>query len=102
LIIDEISMLRADLVDAIDYSLRKNGGNPNLPFGGKQVVFVGDIFQLEPVTIRTSEEYKIICEIYGSAYFFNAKVFERVNLFTVELQKVYRQLDQYSFLYLIE
>ena len=93
LIIDEISMVRADLIDGIDYSLRKNGGNPNLPFGGKQVVFVGDIFQLEPVTIKNSGEQKIISEIYGSSYFYNAKVFERVSLFTVELQKVYRQTD---------
>jgi len=93
LIIDEVSMVRADLIDGIDYSLRRNGGNPNLPFGGKQIVFVGDIFQLEPVTIRNSGEQKIINEIYGSAYFYNAKVFERVNLFTVELQKVYRQTD---------
>lgn len=93
LIIDEISMVRVDLIDGIDYSLRKNGGNPNLPFGGKQVVFVGDIFQLEPVTIINSGEQKIISEIYGSSYFYNAKVFERFNLFTVELQKVYRQTD---------
>ncbi len=93
LIIDEISMVRADLIDGIDYSLRRNGGNPNIPFGGKQVVFVGDIFQLEPVTINNSSEQKIINEIYGSAYFYNAKVFEKVNLFTVELQKVYRQKD---------
>lgn len=93
LIIDEVSMVRADLIDGIDYSLRRNGGNPYLPFGGKQVVFVGDIFQLEPVTIKNSGEQKIINEIYGSAYFYNAKVFERVNLFTVELQKVYRQTD---------
>ncbi len=93
LIIDEVSMVRADLIDGIDCSLRRNGGNPNLPFGGKQIVFVGDIFQLEPVTIRKSSEHKIINEIYGSAYFYNAKVFERVSLFTVELQKVYRQTD---------
>jgi tetratricopeptide (TPR) repeat protein len=93
LIIDEISMVRADLIDGIDYSLRKNGGNPNLPFGGKQVVFVGDIFQLEPVTIKNSGEQKIISEIYRSAYFYNAKVFLKVSLFTVELQKVYRQTD---------
>jgi tetratricopeptide (TPR) repeat protein len=93
LIIDEVSMVRADLIDGIDYSLRLNGGNPNLPFGGKQIVFVGDVFQLEPVTIRNSGEQKIINEIYTSAYFYNAKVFEKVDLFTVELQKVYRQTD---------
>lgn len=93
LIIDEISMVRADLIDGIDYSLRRNGGNPNLPFGGKQVVFVGDIFQLEPVTITSSGEKSIISELYGSAYFYNAKVFENIKLFTIELQKVYRQVD---------
>lgn len=93
LIIDEVSMVRADLIDGIDYSLRRNGGNPNLPFGGKQVVFVGDVFQLEPVRIRNSDEYKIIDGIYGSVYFYNAKVFERVRLLTIELQKVYRQTD---------
>lgn len=93
LIIDEISMVRADIIDAIDYSLRNNGGNPNLPFGGKQILFVGDIFQLEPVTTRSSGEQKIISELYGSFYFYKAKVFNRFNLFTVELQKVYRQSD---------
>lgn len=93
LIIDEISMVRADLVDGIDYSLKRNGGNPNLPFGGIQVVFVGDIFQLEPVTIKKSGELKIIKEIYGSSYFYNAKVFDKLKLFTVELRKVYRQSD---------
>ncbi|HAD34974.1 MAG TPA: helicase, partial [Chitinophagaceae bacterium] len=93
LIIDEISMVRADLIDGIDFSLRKNGGNPNLPFGGKQVVLVGDIFQLEPVTIKKTGEQQIISEIYGSSYFYRAKVFERIKLFTVELQKVYRQND---------
>lgn len=93
LIIDEISMVRADLIDGIDYSLRRNGGNPDLAFGGKQVIFVGDIFQLEPVTIKNSGEQKIINEIYGSAYFYNAKIFEKVNLFTIELKKVYRQSD---------
>jgi tetratricopeptide (TPR) repeat protein len=101
LIIDEISMVRADLIDGIDYSLRRNGGNPNLPFGGKQIVFVGDIFQLEPVTIKNSGEQEIIREIYSSPYFYNAKVFEKVNLFTIELQKVYRQRDS-SFITLLD
>lgn len=91
LIIDEISMVRADLIDGIDYSLRRNGGNPNLPFGGKQIVFVGDIFQLEPVINKNAGEQEIINEIYGSAYFYNAKVFNNIRLFTVELKKVYRQ-----------
>jgi len=93
LIIDEISMVRADLIDGIDYSLRRNGGNPDLPFGGKQVVFIGDIFQLEPVTIKDSSEQNIISEIYDSNYFYRAKVFDKLNLFTIELHKVYRQTD---------
>lgn len=101
LIIDEVSMVRADLIDGIDFSLRKNGGNPNLPFGGKQVIFVGDIFQLEPVALKNTGEWKIINEIYGSTYFYKAKVFQRLNLFTVELKKVYRQTDP-SFISLLD
>lgn len=93
LIIDEISMVRVDLIDAIDCSLRKNSENPNIPFGGKQVVFVGDIFQLEPVTIKNSGDQKIINNIYGSAYFYKAKVFQKLILLTVNLQKTYRQTD---------
>lgn len=94
LIIDEISMVRVDIIDAIDCSLRRNSGNPNLPFGGKQVVFVGDVFQLEPVTSNKTGEYEIIKEIYGNPYFFNAKVFEKINFFTIELLKIYRQTDR--------
>ena len=93
LIIDEISMVRADIIDGIDYSLRKNGGNPNLPFGGKQVVFVGDIFQLEPVTKKSSGEYKIVKEFYRSTYFYHAIIFNQIKLVSIELQKVYRQKD---------
>jgi tetratricopeptide (TPR) repeat protein len=91
LIIDEVSMVRADVIDGIDYSLRRNGGSPNLPFGGKQVIFVGDIFQLEPVSTRITGEKQIINELYGSAYFYNARVFKQMKLFSVELIKVYRQ-----------
>lgn len=91
LIIDEISMVRADIIDGIDYSLRINGGNPSLPFGGKQVVFVGDIFQLEPVVIKSSSEFEIIKEFYKSLYFYNANVFDNFSFVSIELQKVYRQ-----------
>lgn len=91
LIIDEISMVRADIIDAIDYSLRMNGGNPDLPFGGKQVVFVGDIFQLEPVLVEA--EKKIYNEFYDSAFFYNAIVFKNIELLTIELRKVYRQVE---------
>lgn len=58
LIIDEISMVRADIIDSIDYSLRINGGDFNLPFGGKQVIFVGDVFQLEPIARDDNGEKK--------------------------------------------
>jgi tetratricopeptide (TPR) repeat protein len=101
LIIDEISMVRADLIDAIDYSLRHNGDNSNLPFGGKQVVFIGDIFQLEPVTKKASGERVIINEIYGSSYFFNAKVLKEIDLFSIELKKVYRQVE-FEFIQLLD
>jgi ATP-dependent exoDNAse (exonuclease V) alpha subunit len=90
LIIDEISMVRADLIDAIDCSLRKNGNKPQLPFGGKQIIFVGDFFQLEPVMNKDSTVLK---EIYKSLFFYNAKVFENIKLYSVELKRVYRQLD---------
>lgn len=93
LVIDEISMVRADIIDGIDFSLRKNGGNPNLPFGGKQVVFVGDLFQLEPVTIKATGEKQILDELYESPYFFNATIFNTIELISIELQKVYRQTD---------
>jgi len=101
LIIDEVSMVRADVIDGIDYSLRCNGGNPNLPFGGKQVIFVGDIFQLPPVTIEETGERQIISEIYDSPYFFSAKVFANNKLDTIELIKVYRQSDA-SFVQLLD
>ncbi|MDP1726964.1 MAG: AAA family ATPase [Bacteroidota bacterium] len=93
LIIDEVSMLRADLIDAIDYSLRINGGNINLPFGGKQVVFFGDLFQLEPVVQNNEVERYLFTEYYRSHYFFDAKVFSQVHLHCIELRKVYRQTD---------
>jgi len=95
LIIDEISMVRADIIDAIDYSLRINGGDRSLPFGGKQVMFVGDLFQLEPVTMKGSSEEAIFKELYGHPYFYNARVFEEQELLKVELEKVYRQSDQH-------
>jgi ATP-dependent exoDNAse (exonuclease V) alpha subunit len=97
LVIDEVSMVRADLLDAIDTSLRRNA-NPNLPFGGKQVVLIGDVFQLEPVVQRQGPEAEIIQSLYPSPYFFEAQVFRHMKqlgrpLLSIELQKVYRQKD---------
>jgi ATP-dependent exoDNAse (exonuclease V) alpha subunit len=93
LFIDEVSMVRADLLNAIDLSLRRNGGDPNLPFGGKQVVLIGDAFQLPPVVKSDSGDQKIINQFYGSPFFFNSDLFDKLGLLTIELKKVYRQSD---------
>ena len=95
IIVDEASMVRCDMVDAIDDILREIMYN-NLPFGGKQIVFSGDIFQLDPVVKRNSTEMDVLRDLYGTndtPYFFNAKVFQRSELISVEFQKVYRQED---------
>jgi len=92
IIIDEISMVRADTIDAIDFRLRNFGGKRNLPFGGKQVLFVGDTFQLEP--IAKPEEWNIVKGFYASPYFFSARTFQKVNFLNIELKKVYRQKDE--------
>ena len=94
LFIDEVSMVRADLIDAIDTSLRRNGLFPSQPFGGKQVVFIGDLFQLEPVMKKGSEEHAIMEEMYASPFFFDAQVFRNAELLGIELQTVYRQKEQ--------
>jgi len=94
LLVDEVSMVRADLIDGIDYSLRHNGGDPKLPFGGKQIIFIGDIFQLEPVTLKRTGELDIINEFYNSPYFFDALVFKNTGITTVEFLNVYRQSNK--------
>jgi tetratricopeptide (TPR) repeat protein/energy-coupling factor transporter ATP-binding protein EcfA2 len=91
IIIDEISMVRADTVDCIDRILRVFSGNMRLPFGGKQLLFVGDIFQLEPVV--PSDQKEILNLFYSSPFFFSARVFKEANLVPIELQKAYRQTD---------
>lgn len=90
-IIDEISMVRADIIDFIDRILRVYSGNMRIPFGGKQMLLVGDVFQLEPVVTR--DERDIINRFYESPYFFAAHVFRQMQLVSVELTKVYRQSD---------
>jgi len=91
LIIDEVSMVRSDMIDAIDTSLRQNTGKKNLPFGGKQVIFIGDLFQLEPVLVKNSSEEEILHQHYRSPFFFDARIFNQVDLVSIELEKVYRQ-----------
>ena len=91
IIIDEISMVRADIIDCVDRILRVYSGNMRLPFGGKQLLFVGDVFQLEPVV--PSDQKEILSLFYASPFFFSARVFKDINLVPIELLKVYRQTD---------
>ncbi len=91
IIIDEISMVRADTIDCIDRILRVYSGNARLPFGGKQLLFVGDVYQLEPVV--PSDQKEILRLFYASPFFFSARVFKEINLVPIELQKAYRQTD---------
>lgn len=90
IIIDEISMVRADIIDFIDKVLRAYTRNPE-PFGGKQLLLVGDIYQLEPV--MKDEDRQLLQPFYPSAYFFNAKVWQVMPIVSIELRKVYRQTD---------
>jgi DNA polymerase III epsilon subunit-like protein len=88
-IIDEVSMVRADILDAIDYTLRRNSRRSREPFGGKQVLLVGDAYQLPPVL--TSADRQLYEPNYRTRYFFGAQVFTKLPLITVELRKAYRQ-----------
>lgn len=92
IIIDEISMVRADIIDFIDKVLRTYTRNYE-PFGGKQLLLVGDIYQLEPVL--KEEDRQLLRPFYQSAYFFNAKVWQQMQLVSIELRKVYRQRDDH-------
>ena len=83
--------MRADIIDCVDRILRVYSGNMRLPFGGKQLLFVGDVFQLEPVV--PSDQKEILSLFYASPFFFSARVFKDINLVPIELQKVYRQTD---------
>ncbi len=91
IVIDEISMVRADLLDCIDKFLRLNGSKRNRPFGGLQMIFFGDLYQLPPVVV--SKERAIFKNHYDSPYFFAAKIFQKIKMEYLELEKVYRQRD---------
>lgn len=91
LIIDEISMVRADLMDAIDMTLRKYRRS-SLPFGGVQLLMIGDAQQLSPVVKENERQY--MSQVYPSPYFFHSKALQKIDYITIELQKVYRQKDQ--------
>lgn len=92
IIIDEISMARADLVDCIDKFLRLNGKNKSQKFGGIQMIFIGDLYQLEPVLNK--EEKSIFNKLYKTPYFFSSNVFQNFDFEYIELEKIYRQKDK--------
>ncbi len=92
LIIDEVSMLRADALDAIDAVLRSFRGRPRVPFGGVQVLYIGDLFQLPPVL--KNEEMVLFSENYRSPFFFSAKVMDEEPPLVIELKHIYRQSDE--------
>lgn len=91
IVIDEISMVRADLLDCIDAFLRVNGPRAKEPFGGVQMIFIGDLYQLPPVV--RSEEENLFTIHYASPYFFDANVFRHTSFEVAQLLKVYRQHD---------
>ena len=89
IVIDEISMVRADLLDCVDKFLRLNGPDRKLPFGGIQMIFFGDLYQLPPVV--TGTEKAVLKELYDTPYFYSADVFDSLEMEFIELEKVYRQ-----------
>ena len=101
IIIDEVSMVRCDVIDAIDYTMRKTLRS-TLPFGGKQIIFVGDMFQLPPVA-KQGVEHDMLQDLYHTEefFFYKADVFKRMRLVKIEFQKVYRQEDE-EFLRILE
>ena len=101
IIIDEVSMVRCDIIDAIDYTMRKTLRS-SLPFGGKQVIFVGDMFQLPPV-VKQGAERDLMHDLYRTDdfFFYKADVIKRMRLVKIEFQKVYRQEDE-DFLRILE
>jgi hypothetical protein len=92
LIIDEISMVRSDVLDVIDKILRVFRKKPYFPFGGVQVILIGDTFQLPPIANR--EEWNILSQFYKTPFFFSAKVIETEKPLYIELKKIYRQNEQ--------
>ena len=101
IIIDEVSMVRCDIIDAIDYTMRKTLRS-TLPFGGKQIIFVGDMFQLPPV-VKQGAERNFIHDLYQTDdfFFYKADVIKRMRMVKIEFQKVYRQEDE-DFLRILE
>jgi ATP-dependent DNA helicase PIF1 len=93
IIIDEISMVRADLLDCLDKFLRLNGPVPQMPFGGIQMIFIGDLYQLPPVDKDFGSESVLVQE-YQSPYFFDSRAFKSAKFNYIQLMQVYRQKDR--------
>jgi ATP-dependent DNA helicase PIF1 len=92
IVIDEVSMVRADLLDCVDRFLRLNGPAPDEPFGGIQMAFIGDLYQLPPVV--TGSEKEVFQSLYKTPYFYGARVFDSFEMEFIELEKIYRQHDE--------
>jgi len=95
IVIDEISMVRADLLDCVEKFLRLNGPRPKHPFGGLQMVFIGDLYQLPPV-VTSSERELFAGSHYETPYFFSSRIFQDLtfDMEFVELEKIYRQTEE--------
>lgn len=91
LVIDEVSMVRADMMDAIDTVLRHYRYRPNEPFGGVQMIFIGDLYQLAPVV--QAEEWELLGQFYRSPYFFHSKVIQEQPPIYLEFDKIFRQTN---------
>ncbi|MEI7979522.1 MAG: helix-turn-helix domain-containing protein [Bacteroidota bacterium] len=91
LIIDEVSMLRADMLDCIDETLKYYRRN-QIPFGGVQLLFIGDMFQLPPVT--SDNEWSLLSKYYKSPFFFSSEAYQQLNPAHIELSKIYRQKEE--------
>ena len=98
LIIDEVSMVRADTLDAIDAIMRHFRNQPLLPFGGVQVLYIGDLYQLPPV--MPDDQWQLLKDHYESVFFFNARVLRQSPPLYIELKKIYRQ-NETSFIDLL-
>jgi len=98
IVIDEVSMVRADLMDCVDAMLRLYGPRHDRPFGGVQMILFGDLFQLPPVVSRAEED--LFRTIYPTPFFFSARALEGLDLLTMELKKIYRQKDE-QFIHLL-
>jgi len=98
LIIDEVSMVRADMLDAIDAILRSFRRMPHVPFGGVQLLYIGDLFQLPPVA--NNREWNLLKEYYKSPFFFDSLVMQQAPPVYIELKKIYRQTDE-SFIHIL-